>query len=56
MTPINFLGWVLMLTPFVLVFLVISRRSGVVDALMIYVGVIVLVLTLYIGATLAGFK
>jgi len=56
MTIINFLGWAILLTPVALLFVVAVKSSGLVDALVIYVGVMVLVLTLYVGATLAGFQ
>jgi hypothetical protein len=56
MTLINLLGWIFLLSPFVLFFAVAIKMSGLVDAIMIYVGVLLLVVVLYVGATLAGFK
>lgn len=56
MTLINAMGWVLLLMPFATLFAVVTRRAGLVSALMIYVCITALVLTMYIGATLAGFE
>jgi len=56
MTFVNVLGWIMLCLPFVLLALASRRMIGLVDTLMIFVGVMALLLTLYVGATLAGFK
>jgi hypothetical protein len=56
MTFINAIGWIMLCLPLVLLALASLKAIGLVDTLMIFVAVMVLLLTLYVGATLAGFK